>query len=134
MLSNEAKRAAHQRRVQAALTDIFNDPTVMPNADCEDLVVSVRRVEFGKTVRDISIDVSGDWRGAVEDPFASYHEKYMRAARDRGEETYVDLTDVTRSARLMEVVARELSRRLGLRYVPDLRLSADGREGDLDST
>ena len=42
---NTRKRAAHRRRVQAALQDILNDPGVMPNADCRDLVVSVSRIE-----------------------------------------------------------------------------------------
>src|SRR5262249_16931649 len=54
---NERKRAAQRRRVQAALQQILNDTGVMPNADCPDLVVSVSRVEFGRTVREIYIDV-----------------------------------------------------------------------------
>lgn len=59
---NHRKRAAHRRRVQAALHQILNDPSVMPNADCVDLVVSVSRVEFGRTVREIFIDVMGESR------------------------------------------------------------------------
>jgi hypothetical protein len=57
--SNTRKRAAHRRRVQVALQEILNDPAVMPNADCADLIVSVSRVEFGRAVREIFIDVFG---------------------------------------------------------------------------
>lgn len=56
---NTRKRAAHRRKVRAALQQILNDPAIMPNADCPDLVVSVSRVEFGRTVREIFIDVLG---------------------------------------------------------------------------
>ena len=59
---NERKRAAHRRRVQAALQEILNDPAVMPNADCADSVVSVSRVEFGSTVAEIFVQVHGRWR------------------------------------------------------------------------
>jgi hypothetical protein len=57
--SRTRKRAEHRRGVMAALRDILNDPAVMPNADCPDLVVNV---EFGNTVRDIYVDFVGFWR------------------------------------------------------------------------
>ena len=37
---NRRKRAEFERRVYRTLTEILNDPEVMPNADCDDLVVS----------------------------------------------------------------------------------------------
>ena len=77
---NERKRAAHRRRVQSALTAILNDPAVMPNADCPDLVVSVNRVEFGRTVREIYIDVLGQWRQARELWDENPHDRYTRQA------------------------------------------------------
>jgi hypothetical protein len=126
---NVQKRAAHRRRVQAALQEILNDPAVMPNADCPDLVVSVSRVEFGKTVREIYIDVFGQWRQAPEDWEENPHTRYMREAEARGEATYADLTDVFYFPTLTEIVAREIQKRLGLLYTPEIRRLRDlGRE------
>lgn len=126
---NIRKRAAHRRRVQAALQQILNDPTVMPNADCPDLVVSVSRVEFGRTVREIFIDVRGHWRLSrdqwVEDP----HGRYLREACAQEEDTYTDLTDMFVEPRLTEVIACELRKRLGLLYTPILRRLCDLADG-----
>src|SRR5262249_17540254 len=91
---NHRKRAAHRRRVLAALPPILNDRAVMPNADCQDLIVSVSRVEFGRTVREIYIDLRGEWRQSRDQWAENPHDRYMREARARGEITYADLTDV----------------------------------------
>jgi hypothetical protein len=85
--NNVRKRAAHRRRVQAALQQILNDPAVMPNADCRDLIVSVSRVEFGSTVREIYIDFRGEWRKAREESQENPHTRYMREAAERGAAT-----------------------------------------------
>src|SRR5579864_401365 len=109
---NHRKRAAHRRRVQAALQEILNDPTVMPNADGPDLVVSVSRVEFGRTVREIYIDVLGQWRRSRDQWTENPHDRYMRQANAKGQETYADLTEVFLFQSLTEVVARELQKQL----------------------
>src|SRR5262245_51140414 len=85
---NHQKRAAHRRRVQAALQEILNDTGVMPNADCRDLVVSVSRVEFGRTVREIYIDVLGQPRRSPDQWAEKPHDKYTRSARTKGKDTY----------------------------------------------
>jgi hypothetical protein len=121
--SNLRKRAAHRRRVQAALQQILNDPQVMPNVDCEDLVVSVSRVEFGHTVREIYIDVLGRWRHPVDPDAESPYQKYLRESCERGEEgVFDDLTDVLHSPHLTNVIAVELQHRLRLLYTPVIRL------------
>jgi hypothetical protein len=122
---NHRKRTAHRRRVQAALQQILNDPTIMPNADCPDLVASVSRVEFGRTVREIYIDVLGESRQSRDQWTENPHDRYMREARAEGEETYADLTDVFLYPTLTEVVARELQKRLGLLYTPVIRKLCD---------
>lgn len=122
---NPRKRRAHEKRVREALRDILNDPKVMPNADCRDLVVSVGEIVFGATVREIFANISGEWcvspRSAQESP----HEAYMREARAAGQRTYSDLTDVVYEPDLMRVVECELQRRLGLLYKPRIRALAD---------
>jgi hypothetical protein len=118
---NVRKRAAHRRQVQAALQEILNDPAIMPNADCQDLVVSVSRVEFGKTVREIYVDFFGRWQQTPARGQESRHERYMREAMARGKDTYIDLTDVAIFSGLMQIVAEELQRRLGLLYTPEIR-------------
>jgi hypothetical protein len=123
--SNTRKRAAHRRRVQAALQEILNDPAVMPNADCADLIVSVSQVEFGRTVRDIFIDVLGKWRRSPDQWTEAPHDKYTREARAKGKDTYTDLTDVFLFPAITEVVARELQKRLGLLYTPVIRRLCD---------
>lgn len=117
--ANVRKRAAYKQRVQEALQRILNDPTVMPNADCGDLVTSVTRIEFGRTVRDIFIDVSAVWRSS--EIAASAHDRYMREAEQRGEETYADLDEVMFFGRLRDQIAIALQKELGLRYTPNLR-------------
>jgi hypothetical protein len=121
---NHRKRANHRRRVQAALHEILNDPAVMPTADCPDLVVSVSRVEFGRTVREIFIDVRGLPRRSGDQ---DAHRRYMREAEAKGETTYSDLTDMFIFPALTEVIARELQQRLGLLYTPVIRRICDLR-------
>lgn len=115
---NHRKRAAHRRQVLAALQEILNDPAVMPNADCSDLVVSVSRVEFGRAVREIYIDLLGEWKRSCDQWTERPHDKYMREAQTQGKETYADLTDVFIFPSLTEVIGKELQKRLGLLYTP----------------
>jgi hypothetical protein len=119
--NNVRKRAGHRRLVQAELQRILNNPTVMPNANCRDLVVSVSRVVFGSTVREIYIDCRGKWWKAREEWEEKPHTRYMREAAERGEHTYADLTEVLDFPELTEIVAKELQKRLGLLYVPEIR-------------
>jgi len=101
----------------------------MPNADCSDLVVTVSRVEFGRTVREIFTDVMGEWRLSRDQWPENPHDRYMREARAKGEDTYTDLTDVFMFPRITEVIARELQKRLGLLYTPVIRRRCDMRDG-----
>jgi hypothetical protein len=126
---NTRKRAAHRQKVQAALQQILNDPAVMPNADCTDLVVSVSQVEFGRAVREIFIDVLGEWRLSRDQWSENPHDRYLREARAKGEDTYTDLTDVFIFPRITEVIARELQKRLGLLYTPVIRRRCDVGDG-----
>jgi hypothetical protein len=119
------KRAAHRREVQSALQQILKDESVMPNIDCSDLVVSVSRVEFGRTVREIFIDVFGRSRHPQDPDGESSDIKYQSRARARGEEGYCDLTDVFVFPQLTEIVACELQRLLGLLYTPVIRRLCD---------
>jgi hypothetical protein len=107
------------------LQQILNDPAVMPNADCRDLIVSVNRVEFGNTVREIYIDVFAERRLPQEPGEESPHDRYMREARSEGESTYSDLTDVFLFPGQTEMVAKELQKRLGLLYTPEIRRLCD---------
>ena len=122
---NTRKRAAHRRRVQTALQEVLNDQAVMPNVDCPDLLVSVSRVEFGRTVREIFLDVIGQKRLSRDQWVETPHKKYMREARAKGEDTYIDLTDVFIFPEFTDVVARELQKRLGLLYMPIIRRLCD---------
>lgn len=124
------KRAAHRRRVQAALQQILNDVGVMPNADCPDLVVSVGQVEFGRTVREIYIDVWGRWRQSLDPHTEHPYTRYERESIERGDEgAFADLTDVFCMPKLTEVIALELQKRLGLLYTPVIRRLCDlGRQ------
>jgi hypothetical protein len=122
---NHRKRAAHRRRVLAALQQILNDPAVMPNADCPDLVVSVSRVEFGRTVREIYIDVLGEWKRSRDQWAEMPHDRYMREAQAQGKETYADLTEMFMFPSLTEVIGKELQKRLGLLYTPVIRRLCD---------
>lgn len=122
---NKRKRAAHRRKVQAALQEILNDPMVMPNVDCPDLIVSVSRVEFGGTVREIFIDVIGQWRTCFAEGTESLHEKYLQKAVEEGKSTYTDLTDVFVFPEITRIVAHQLKKRLGLLYTPIIRRFCD---------
>ena len=123
---NHRKRSAHRRRVQAALQQILNDPGVMPNADCRDILVSVSRVDFGCTVREIYIDVLGEWRLSLDQWPESPYEKYARENREKGGiGAFADLTEVFIFPALTDVVARELQKRLGLLYTPVIRRFCD---------
>ncbi|MEP3479624.1 MAG: hypothetical protein ABJZ55_10285 [Fuerstiella sp.] len=122
---NTQKRVAHKRNVQAALQRILNDPAVMPNADCADLVVSVSRVEFGSTVREIYIDVFGRPRVAISQVDEPMHDKYMREARERGEDTYIDLTDMFVFPKLTAVIGAALQKQLQLQYTPMIKRISD---------
>ena len=107
---NHRKRAAFERRVHVALTEILNDPEVMPNADCRELLVTIRRIVFGRTVRTIYIDFFGHWRNIEQ----------ARSAQPRIEPD-VDLTDVMYFSEHLDVVSQELQRRLRLQYKPEVR-------------
>lgn len=120
------KRAGHRRRVQEALQQILNDSGVMPNADCRDLVVSVSRVEFGSTVREIYIDVMGRPRLSLDQWPEHPYVRYGRESHERGEEgAFADLTDVFFFRHLTDKIAEELQKRLGLLYTPVIRRIAD---------
>lgn len=97
----------------------------MPNVDCSDLVVSVCRVEFGRTVREIYIDVLGEWKKSSDQWEENPHNRYLREAQLRGEQTFSDLTDVFIFPSLTEVIARELQKRLKLLYTPVIRRLCD---------
>jgi hypothetical protein len=122
---NHRKRAAHRRRVLAALQQILNDPAIMPNADCPDLIVSVSRVEFGRTVREIYIDVVGEWKRSLDQWAEMPNDRYMREAQAQGKETYADLTEVFMFPSLTEVIGKGLQKRLGLLYTPVIRRLCD---------
>ncbi len=91
-----------------------------------DLVVSVRRVEFGRTVREIFIDVFGESRMS-RDQWAEPRttRRYMREARAKGKDTYIDLNDMFDFPSLTEVIACELQKRLCLLYTPVIRRLCD---------
>ena len=128
---NVAKRAAHERRVRGALQAILNDPSVMPNADCVDLFVSVSRVAFGRTIAEIFIEVSAHPRRPPDKEDEPRHERYAREAKRDGKSTYADFDEVFHFPALTQVIERELQRRLGLLYTPTIRpLSEIGRSGD----
>ena len=120
---NTPKRSAYRRRLLALLSDILSDPSVMPNADCCDIVVVVRDVAFGKTVREIYVDFRGFWKNP--ELACTAHTRYMEEAKAAGQKTYADLTDVAIFPALMERVEEEVQRRLGLRYRPRIRPLTD---------
>jgi len=122
---NSRKRLALKRIVQSALRRILNDPAIMPNTDGADLVVSLSRIEFGPTVRHIYIDVLGRSRHSVSSTDEPKHDKYMREARERGEGTYIDLTDMFFNPSLTEVISVALQKQLGLRYTPVIKRLCD---------
>ncbi len=97
----------------------------MPNADCEDLLVSVSRVAFGNTVREIYLDVRGRSKKAHVPGQETPHQKYQREANERGEGGYLDLTDMFCLPGLTDIIAAELKRQLRLRYTPTIRRFSD---------
>lgn len=119
------KRAAYSKTVQLTLNEILNDSDVMPNADCPDLFVSVNRVAFGPTVRDIYIDVWGLNRKARVEGEEPSHKRYQREANEHGGGGYCDLTDMFCLPHLTEIIAKELQHRLQLRYTPTIRRFCD---------
>jgi hypothetical protein len=122
---HERKRAAHRRSVQAALQRILNDQAVMPNASCADLVVSVTRVEFGRTVREIYVEFRGEWNRSPDQWEEGPHERYTREAAARGEDRYADLTEVFDFPELTEVIEKELQKQLRLLYTPTIHRLSD---------
>jgi hypothetical protein len=118
---NVRKRVAHRRRIQAILQEILNDPTIMPNADCQDLFVTLSSVEFGRTVAHIFIDVHARWRLPRDRWTELPHARYMREARVHGNDTYCDLNEVFDFPENLRVVAQELKKRLELLYTPVVR-------------
>ena len=115
------KRADYRRKVMAALHQILNDPGRMPNVDFPDLVVNIREVEFGTTVRTIYIDIIG--RPRNYETFRDSHDRYTQASNAAGlEGAYDDLTDVACNPRLMEMVAKALQQQLGLMYLPTIHV------------
>lgn len=122
---NVRKRAAHRRRVQEALGTILNDPSVMPNIDCPDLLVVVSQVEFGRTVREIYVRFFGFWRRTHVPGEEPPHARYQRQAEQQGKGGYDDLTDVINNPELFRAVGAELQRRLGLLYTPEIRWLPD---------
>jgi hypothetical protein len=118
---NVRKRAAHRQRVQAALSAILNDPAVMPNVDCPDLLVVVSQVEFGRTVREIFVRCYGLPRRPIGPGEVSHHVRYQREADLRSDGVYDDLTDLQYFGTLSALAGAELQRRLDLLYVPKIR-------------
>lgn len=120
---NLSKRSAYRKRLISLLSEILNDPAVMPNSDCGDLVVVIKDVVFGKTVRQIYVDFSGFWK--KPELARTAHERYMKEAKAEGRTTYADLTDVAIFPSLMERVEEEVQHRLGLLYRPEIRRLCD---------
>jgi N-glycosidase YbiA len=117
MGSEAQRRAAYRKRVMAALNEILNDPNVMPNSDCPDLVVGVREVDFGESTRTIYVRITGFWKD--EERARTGHKRYERASYASGlEGVYDDLSDVTGLPHLRVIVERELQKRLRLPYQP----------------
>jgi hypothetical protein len=114
----QRRRETHRRLVWRTLTEILNDASVMPNIDCSDLIVSIRRLEFGQSLRTIYLDVYGRFRWATMRGDAG--RIWMERARAVGQETFDDLTGVMVFPRLREIVARELKSRLRLPYLPKI--------------
>jgi hypothetical protein len=104
-----------------ALHQILNDPNVMPNADCPDLVVSVCEVDFGKTVRTIYVDFSGHYKDPERAKTA--HDRYTKESHANGMEgAYDDLTDVAALPHNREILEQALQKKLGLTYQPTIHV------------
>jgi ribosome-binding factor A len=123
------KRAEYRKSVIAALHQILNDPSVMPNADCPDLVVNVCEVDFGKTVRTIYVDFLGFWRDPERAKTA--HERYTKESQAKGlDGVYDDLTDVAALPHVREVLEKALQKKLGLTYQPTIHVIRNLRRAD----
>ena len=123
------KRAEYRKRVMVALHDLLNDPNVMPNFDCPDLVVNVCELDFGKSVRTIYVDFIGHWKDPGRAKTA--HERYVKQSRERGlEGAYDDLTDVAGLAHNREELEKALQKKLGLNYRPTIHVIANLRRAD----
>ncbi|WP_020474744.1 hypothetical protein [Zavarzinella formosa] len=118
---NIRKRAEHRRQVQEVLGGILNDPAVMPNVDCADLIVLVSHVEFGRTVREIYVRFFGYHRRTLAPGEERPHVRYQREADLRNDGVYDDLADVIHNPKLFQLIAVELQKRLGLLYTPEIR-------------
>jgi hypothetical protein len=120
--TRDRRRAEHRRRVHRTLLDILNDPAFMPNADAPDLVVLISHLDFGASLNDIFVDISAFARRAPEPGAEPAHDRHMRQARERGEDTYIDLTDVCVLPQFRPMLESELQKRLGLAFTPRLHL------------
>jgi len=118
---NVRKRSQHRRRVQAALSEILNDPSVMPNVDCPNLVIVVTQVEFGRTVRDILVRCCALPKQAIIPGQEPHVVRYQREAELRTGGVYDDFYDLRYFGRLSALAGAELQKRLGLLYVPEIR-------------
>jgi hypothetical protein len=123
------KRAEYRKRVMTALREILNDPHLMPNVDCPDLVVNVSEVDFGKTVRTIYVDYFGFWKDPERAKTA--HERYTKDSEAKGlEGVYDDLTDVGFLPHLREILEKALQKKLGLTYQPTIQVIRHLRRRD----
>ena len=120
---NSKKRAVYAKKVMIALQRILNDSSIMTNVDSSDLVVSISSVNFGKTVREIYIDVFGYHK--KPNSSLKLHDQYIERAKKSGSSTYIDLTDIFIYPELTHIVACELQMSLKLQYVPTIRLISD---------
>jgi len=115
------KRDEYRKRVMAALQQIMNDPNVMPNVDCLDLLVNVCEVDFGKTVRTIYVDFFGHYKNS--DLAKTAHERYTKQSHANGlGGVYDDLTDVAALSHVRDVLEKALQRKLGLNYQPTIHI------------
>ena len=76
-------------------------------------------------MREIYIDVLGEWKRSPDQWAEMPHDRYTREAQAQGKETYADLTEVFMFPSLTEVIGKELQKRLGLLYTPVIRRLCD---------
>ena len=124
MKPNHRKRIEHSNRLMSELQSILNDSSVMPNADCPDLIVSVSKIIFGNTVREIYLLVNAEWK-KNDGTAVLAHQRYLNEAKQLGEDTYIDLTDVFCYPEITASISEELKRRLNLQYLPIIHLIED---------
>ncbi len=116
---NHRKREDYRRKVMVELQQILNDSSVMPNSDCSDLIVMINDLQFGRTVRDIFIDVWGEPKNQNE---GNRHDFYLKEAAAAGKGSYYDLTDMFTDPVLTKIIGEELQFRLKLQYTPKICL------------